>query len=165
MSHRRDGVLDDNALDAVRPSDERLRKGPVVMVECVERIPCNPCVAACSKGAISIEGDLNEPPSVDHDVCDGCGLCISACPGLAIFVVDMSGPGDTATVMLPYEFRPLPERGERVITLDRSGREIGEGTVVRALDAKALDRTPIVTLEVPKEQVMDVRHFRRSEER
>jgi Fe-S-cluster-containing hydrogenase component 2 len=161
MSHRRDGVLDENALRAVRPTEERLARGPVVMVECVERIPCNPCVAACAKGAISIESDLNDPPTVDHETCDGCGVCISACPGLAIFVVDVSREGDTATVMLPYEYLPLPERGESVTTLDRTGREIGEGTVVRVLDAKALDRTPIVSVDVPKSQAMDVRHFRR----
>ncbi len=161
MSHRRDGVLDESGLASVRPSEDRLREGPVVVVECVERIPCNPCVAACAKGAIAIEGDLNEPPTVDHELCDGCGICISACPGLAIFVIDMSGEGDTASVMLPYEFRPLPERGEVVTALDRSGRKIGEAKVTRVLDARALDRTPIVSLELPKRLAMDVRHFRR----
>ncbi|MBD3368303.1 MAG: 4Fe-4S ferredoxin [Candidatus Eisenbacteria bacterium] len=163
MSHRRDGILDEKNLRAVRPSDERLKQGPVVMVECVERIPCNPCVAACSKGAISIEGDLNDSPAVDHALCDGCGICISACPGLAIFVVDMSREGEDATVMLPYEFRPLPDKGETVTTLDRAGEVIGEAKVLRVLDAKALDRTPIVSLEVPKSQAMDVRHFVRRE--
>jgi len=161
MTHRCDGVLDRASLESVLPSGERLERGPVVVVECVERIPCNPCVAACAKGAISMEGGLNEPPSVDHEACDGCGICISACPGLAIFVVDVSREGDVATVMLPYEFRPLPEPGEGVAALDRCGEEVAEGTVLRVLDSKALDRTPIIALEVPKSLAMDVRHLRR----
>ena len=31
--------------DIAIPSEERLKKGPVVIIECVENIPCNPCVA------------------------------------------------------------------------------------------------------------------------
>lgn len=161
MDHRRDGVLGPDEIASVSPSDERLRRRPIVVVECVERIPCDPCVTACSKGAIRIEGDLNGPPVVDQDACDGCGICVSACPGLAIFVVDASREGDRATVMVPHEFRPLPSVGEIVTALDRAGREIGEARIARVLSSRALDRTPIVSLDVPKEQAMAVRSFRR----
>ncbi len=157
---RRDGVLRENEMGTIVPSAERLASGPVVIVECVENIPCNPCVAACPKGAITIRGDINDTPVVDFETCDGCAVCISACPGLAIFAVDATG--DPARVSLPYEYRPLPEVGEVVTTLDREGAESGEGKVVRVLSAKALDRTPIVTLEVPRDLAMRVRHFRRN---
>ncbi|MBD3348956.1 MAG: 4Fe-4S dicluster domain-containing protein [Candidatus Eisenbacteria bacterium] len=142
-----------------------MKRGPVVVVECVENIPCNPCAAACPRGAIRIEGDINETPSVDFEACNGCGLCVSACPGLAIFVVDASGKGDTATVMLPYEYAPLPEVGEEVTTLDRSGGKVGRARVTRVLNTEAMDRTPVVSLEVPRDQVMDVRHFARRSRR
>jgi Fe-S-cluster-containing hydrogenase component 2 len=102
---------------------------------------------------------MNGTPSVDFDICDGCGLCISACPGLAIFVVNKSLDAGAATVSLPYEYTPLPSVGDTVVTLSREGAVLGEGTVQRVLSAKALDRTPIVTLSVPADHAMDVRHF------
>jgi Fe-S-cluster-containing hydrogenase component 2 len=161
VDHRRDGVLSADQLDGVSPRTERFARGPVVVVECVENIPCDPCVGACPKGAITIEGDINDVPRVDYDLCDGCGVCISACPGLAIFAVDVSGEGDLGTVSLPYEFLPLPAVGDRVVTLDREGAAVGEARVVRVLTSKALDRTPIVTLELPKADAMVVRHLTR----
>lgn len=160
MSYRSDGILRENELEGLTPDSERLARGPVVIVECVENIPCDPCVAACPKGAITIEGDLNCTPRVDRELCDGCGVCISACPGLAIFSVDMSGDEEAARVSLPYEFLPLPAKGDRVVALDRSGGEVCDAVVARVLSSKALDRTPIVTLEVPREHALDVRHFR-----
>ncbi|MBN2564459.1 MAG: 4Fe-4S binding protein [Candidatus Eisenbacteria bacterium] len=146
------------------PSRERMARGPIVVIECVENIPCDPCMAACPKGAISIKGDLNCTPSVDTDICDGCGVCISACPGLAIFSVDMSRGGDAASVSLPYEFLPLPSKGDTVVALDRSGDPVCNAKVVRVMSSRALDRTPIVTLELPREHALSVRHFRRGEQ-
>ena len=159
MSHRQDGILEPRQLLPLVPPAERLASGPVVIIECVENIPCDPCVGACPKGAIRIEGDMNGTPSVNFDICDGCGLCVSACPGLAIFVLDMSLDAGAATVSLPYEYLPLPTVGDTVVTLSREGEVLGEGTVERVLSAKALDRTPIVTLSVPADHAMDVRHF------
>lgn len=159
MSHRTDGILERGQIAPLVPKAERLAAGPVAVIECIENIPCNPCVGACPKGAIGIEGDMNGTPSVDFDICDGCGLCISACPGLAIFVVDARPGSDTAKVSLPYEYVPLPSVGDTVVTLSREGDVLGEGTVERVLSAKALDRTPIVTLAVPAEHAMDIRHF------
>ena len=161
MSYRNDGVLRHEDVEALSPGEERLRRGPLVIIECVENIPCDPCVAACPKGAIRIDGDINGVPVVDFDTCDGCGACLAACPGLAIFGVDLSGDGAAAVVRLPYEFLPLPEVGEDVVALDRDGKEMGGARVERVQTAKALDRTPIVSLQVPRDVAMDVRHFRR----
>jgi Fe-S-cluster-containing hydrogenase component 2 len=160
VNHRSDGVLKEGQIDGVVPPQERLKRGPVIIIECVENIPCNPCVDACPKDVITIDGDMNGTPVCDFETCDGCGVCVSACPGLAIFVLDMSLPGNDATVSIPYEYRPLPEVGDEVVTLSREGEPVGRGTVKRVLNSKALDRTPIVTVTVPKNDAMSVRHFR-----
>jgi len=161
MNHRTNGVLRSEELAGRLPSNERLNLGPIAVIECVENIPCNPCVDACPRGAITIDGDINGTPSVDDEKCNGCTVCLSACPGLAIFVVNAAGEGGMGSVSLPYEYRPLPARDERVDAVDREGEVICEARVTRVLDSKALDRTPIVTVELPREHVMDVRHFRR----
>lgn len=160
MSHRTNGILRSEELADRLPPKARLEAGPIAVIECVENIPCNPCVDACPRGAITIDGDINGTPEVDGEKCNGCRVCLSACPGLAIFVVDAAGSGP-GSISLPYEYRPLPEVDELVDAVDREGEPVCEARVTRVLDSKALDRTPIVTIEIPREHVMVVRHFRR----
>ena len=64
------------------PSVERIDKGPVAVVECYQKIPCNPCQTACPFGAINIGCDINNIPERDENVCTGCGMCVAKCPGL-----------------------------------------------------------------------------------
>ncbi len=134
------------------PPRERLEKGPVVVVECPEEIPCNICVDACPFKAISMD-KIYGLPRVDWDKCIGCGVCVPQCPGLAIFVIDLSKPGK-ALVTLPYEFLPEPRKGMRVELLGRDGRVVGEGVIVKAW---AHEKTWAVTVEVPRELAMEVR--------
>lgn len=143
------------------PPATRRQKGRVVIIECVQRIPCNPCTEVCPQGAITIEGDITNVPHVNFDKCNGCGICIANCPGLAIFAVNESLGDDIAEVGLPYEFRPLPEKGEIVELIDRAGEKIGTGKVRRALIPKSFDKTAVVYLEVPKKFSLDVRFFQR----
>jgi Fe-S-cluster-containing hydrogenase component 2 len=131
------------------------------MIECVQQIPCNPCTEVCSQGAITIEGDITNVPHVDFEKCNGCGICIANCPGLAIFSVDESLGEEVAEVGLPYEFRPLPEKGEVVELIDRAGNAIGTGKVKRILTPKSFDKTAVVYLEVPKKLSLEVRFFKR----
>ncbi|MEO0081439.1 MAG: 4Fe-4S binding protein [candidate division WOR-3 bacterium] len=160
--YQRTGVL--TAFELTRlaqmPSPERLNKGPVVVVECVERIPCNPCADACPRKAITIEGNLTELPKVDQEKCNGCMMCVARCPGLAIFVVDCTYSKAEATVALPYELLPRPEKGQKVAALDRTGRRVATGTVVRVLDSPATDRCAVVVVAVPKRLWNVVRSIR-----
>ncbi|HHS13146.1 MAG TPA: 4Fe-4S dicluster domain-containing protein [bacterium] len=159
MSYINDGIV--TLKDICIPSRERLEKGGAAIIECVQKIPCNPCVDACPRQAIIIEGDINNVPRVDFGKCNGCGLCIANCPGLAIFLVDASHKKDKALLGLPYEFIPLPEEGESVILLDRAGEPVGEGIVHKVRNTKAQDRTPVIFLELDKDLLMTVRFFRR----
>ena len=81
------------------PSEERLQKGPVAILECFQKIPCAPCVKACPQGAITIGEDINEIPTFNADKCIGCGQCIVNCPGQAIFVVDLTYSEDCACLL------------------------------------------------------------------
>jgi len=161
MSDNHSGALQELELAEQIPPKERLKKGPVAIIECVEEIPCNPCVEICPQGAISITGGLNKIPRLDWDKCNGCGVCISGCPGLAIFMVDLTEGKEEAKVALPYEFLPLPDKGETVMALDRKGKPLGSAEVLRVQRGKRLDRTPIVTIALPREWALQARNIRR----
>lgn len=146
------------------PPIERINKGPVAVVECYQKIPCNPCSTACPFGAIQVGEDINNVPCRDEDLCTGCGKCVSRCPGLAIMIVDGSKSADTVEFRIPYEFLPLPAAGETVVGLDRAGQPICKAKVLRVQNPPAFDRTPVVTLEVARSYLYDFRNFRREEE-
>mgnify|MGYP005837658571 CR=1 FL=1 len=147
-------------LAGVIPPPERLAKGPVAVIECFQRIPCNPCAAACRQGAIREFADINDLPAIDFEKCNGCALCVSRCPGRAIFVVDETYAANEAVVKLPYEFLPVPAKGEEVALLNREGKVVGRGRVERVQGAGSKDRTLVVWVAVPKELSMEVRHIR-----
>jgi Fe-S-cluster-containing hydrogenase component 2 len=142
------------------PSETRRKRGPVAVIECTEDIPCNPCEASCKVGAISVGEDITNLPHLDGDKCVGCSTCVPACPGQAIFMVDESGEEGKATVTVPYEFMPLPEKGQTVSALDRSGKEIGDAVVIGVRKMEKMDQTSLVMIEVPREWSMKARGFR-----
>ena len=152
-----DGIARAEDLLKVMPSDERLSKGPVVIVECFQEIPCDPCVKSCKRGAITMPNGINDIPVVDFDLCNGCSLCISMCPGLAIFVVDKTWSEDLARVLIPYEYLPVPEKGQAVIGLDRAGKELGSFEVVRVNSGGKKNKTWTVSIAVPQALAMEVR--------
>jgi Fe-S-cluster-containing hydrogenase component 2 len=152
-----DGILDER--DLTLPGLERFSKGPVAVIECIEEIPCNPCVEACPKHAISM-ATVTGLPALDPGRCNGCGLCLSHCPGLAIFWIDESRP-DRDLVGIPYELLPLPEPEEEVLLFDRAGNACGRGRVERIWNRPSLDRTAVVFVAASKGLAMKVRHLRR----
>lgn len=141
------------------PTDERLAKGPVAIFECFQRIPCNPCFAACKRNAIKEFSDINDLPIIDHNICNGCGMCIAKCPGLAIMVINTEYSDNEALIKIPYEFVPLPNKNQCVNGLDRQGNYVCDVIVRDILVSKALDKTPIVSFSVPKKYMKNVRNI------
>lgn len=145
------------------PTESRFKKGPVAIIECVQEIPCNPCEAACPFHAIKIGNPITNIPKVDRDVCSGCGACIAACSGLAIFVVDKTYSETHSLISFPFEYVPLPEKGDEVDGLNRAGEFVCKGIVTRVINTKKNDHTPVITLAVPTDKVDEVRTMKRLE--
>jgi len=159
MSYLQNGIL--TLEDFTRPSAARLKQGRVAVIECVQPIPCNPCVDICPRQAITIEGNITNPPTIDFELCNGCGLCVANCPGLAIFTIDESRSETEAEVGIPYEFLPLPEPNEIVQAIDRAGIPVCDARVKQVRNPRGYDRTPVITLVVPQPFSMHVRFFKR----
>ena len=154
MSFKSTGILTLKDLKKLGliPPESRLKKGPVAIIECPEQIPCNICVDACPFKAIEMN-KITDIPKVNWKRCTGCAICLSVCPGLSIFIVDLSRD-DKALVTIPYEFLPVPKKGEEVILLNRSGKAVGKGKVIKIWER---NKTWVVTIEVPKQLAMEVR--------
>ena len=150
-SYEKNGIL--SPKDLTLPTDEQLKKG-VAIIECIQEIPCDPCVAICPVDSISMK-DINDTPKIDFEKCTGCRRCVSICPGLAIFVVKVKD--DKALITLPYEFLPIPKDGDKVIALDRAGKARGKAKVVKV---NRTGKTTVVTIEVDKKLAMDVRNIK-----
>lgn len=154
------GVPSEDDLDKVFPSLEQLEKGPIAIFECYQNIPCNPCFTACPTGAILPFEDLNDLPKLLETKCTGCGICISKCPGLAISIIDYTYSETETLMKLPYEFLPLPKENEYVIALDRKGDEVCKAKVVKIVNTKKFDKTPVVSIAFHKKYLKQVRHFK-----
>ncbi|PNX47606.1 MAG: (4Fe-4S)-binding protein [Thermoplasmata archaeon M11B2D] len=149
--YEKTGILSSKNLKL--PTRKQLEKG-VAILECVQEIPCNPCVDSCPVHAISMK-DINAPPVNDFERCIGCTKCVGICPGLAIFVVKVKE--GKAWVTLPYEFVPVPKVGNLVQVLDRAGVVRGDGLVTRVVKQ---GKTLVVTIEIDGKLAMDVRNIR-----
>jgi Fe-S-cluster-containing hydrogenase component 2 len=145
------------------PGEARYARGPVAVVECVQEIPCNPCEASCAQGAIVVGAPITSLPRLDGEKCVGCAVCAARCPGLAIFIVDKSR-GGVAEVTFPYEYLPLPGKGDDVTAANRAGEAICAATVTRVINPASFDRTPLVTIEVPAEFADEARDIVRRAE-
>ncbi|MDR3355242.1 MAG: 4Fe-4S dicluster domain-containing protein [Synergistaceae bacterium] len=155
------GVLTEERPGAVKPPETlwKEHKGGLVVVECPQRIPCNPCNTSCPTGAIKKFEDINDVPSIDYEKCTGCALCVSKCPGLACFVIDITLGGGLALIKMPYEMLPVPRKGDTVKCLGRTGEMVCEGHVENVAEPLG-DRTKVVHVTIPVEAVNDVRAIR-----
>jgi Fe-S-cluster-containing hydrogenase component 2 len=149
--YEKTGIL--SLSDLQRPTKKQLEKG-VAILECVQEIPCNPCVASCPVHAISMK-DINAPPVNDFEKCIGCTKCVGVCPGLAIFVVKIKD--QKAWVTLPYEFVPVPKVGDVVQALDRTGAARSKSVVKKVMKQ---GKTMVITIEIDPTLAMDIRNIK-----
>ncbi|MFI3205940.1 MAG: FAD-dependent oxidoreductase [Clostridia bacterium] len=149
-------------------SDDEIERFPGVthkagihpVIECTQNIPCNPCQDVCPKKCIKIGEKITSLPSLDEDKeCIGCGMCVAMCSGQAIFLVDETYQTGYASVMLPYEFLPLPKAGDTGVALGRDGKFVCDAEIISIKTAKAFDKTNLLTMKVPVEYAMKARFY------
>ena len=145
------GVL--SVKDLMLPNKKQLENG-VAIIECIQEIPCNPCVDSCKFDAISMK-DINSLPIVDYEKCTGCAQCVGICPGLAIFVVKTKD--ERAFITLPYEFNPVPDIYDSVKALDREGK-VRSNAIIKKVKKKG--KTNVITIEVEKSLAMEIRNIK-----
>lgn len=133
------------------PKKEDFLKGPIAVIECIEEIPCNPCETSCPRGSIKIGRPITNLPTIDFEKCSGCGICVAACPGLAIYIKDYTYSETEALISFPFEYLPLPNIGDIVTLVGRKGEEICEGKVIKVNNAKMNNQTAIISVVYPKE--------------
>jgi len=127
------------------------------VIECHQEIPCNVCELACHKGGIKVGAPLTKIPIFETENCSGCGLCVVACPGLAVFLVNPNYSKTEALVTFPYEYLPEPRIDSIVDVVNRQGDVVGKGRVLEVRKTKKFDSTLLVTVAVPKNLVHEVR--------
>ncbi len=130
-------------------------------IHCIEPIPCNPCETSCPFGAITIGSDITNLPVVHEDLCRGCGICLAVCPGLAIRLLQMDNGNNRAIVAFPYEYHPLPQKGDLVTVVNMEGLPLGQGTVTRLQKPIKNDPTQLVFVEVDPSIAQEVRSMER----
>jgi ferredoxin len=119
----------------------------IARINCIQPIPCNPCETSCPFGAIYIGEDITNRPILDLEKCKGCGICVAACPGIAITMAMITGE-EKDVVAIPYEYDPLPLVGDKVVMVDTNGEELGEGLVDKLRRPDKNDPTTLVYVTV-----------------
>lgn len=131
------------------------------VMECTQNIPCNPCQDACSRHCIRIGEKITSLPSVDSQTaCIGCGMCVASCSGQAIFLVNEDCGDGYAAVTIPYEFLPLPVKGDIGTALGRSGQRVCDAEVTDVKTSPAFDKTVLLTIKVPAKYAMKARFYK-----
>lgn len=65
-------------------------------------------------------------------------MCVASCSGQAIFLVDEDCKDGSATITIPYEFLPLPEKGCKGIALGRNGKKVCDAEVISIKKVKLM---------------------------
>ncbi|MBN2281461.1 MAG: FAD-dependent oxidoreductase [Candidatus Marinimicrobia bacterium] len=118
------------------------------IINCSQEIPCNPCTSVCPVQAIQLKENLGSIMDIPiyTEGCTGCGLCVAICPGLAI-VLARQADENFAEVVIPYEFIPAFDIGDKIPLADATGNHIGDGVVLKIRTMKKF-KTHLITVKV-----------------
>ncbi|MDD4746338.1 MAG: FAD-dependent oxidoreductase [Salinivirgaceae bacterium] len=128
------------------PTRERMEK-PFVIIDCLYGFACNPCSFACPQGAIT-KSSSSSVPQIDFQKCIGCMICVTQCPGLAIFGYNIQ----KQQLFLPVEFEI--SEGAEVFVVNNQGAKIGEGVVEKVM--KKPNKTNLARVKVTQRMDNDL---------
>ncbi|HHE40220.1 MAG TPA: sulfurtransferase, partial [Candidatus Cloacimonetes bacterium] len=123
-------------------------EGVFPVFHCVQEIPCNPCTSVCPLDQIKISDEsLLGLPSFKGE-CTGCMKCLTACPALAITMVDYRKDAHLPTVSIPYEIGNYPvESGQLITVVDIEGEFLDELAVINVRNTNT--KTQIIQVKAP----------------
>jgi sarcosine oxidase, subunit alpha len=137
-------------------------------IHCTQEIPCDPCASLCTYGLIFIDkSDIRHVPTFigAQDSCKVCRRCVAGCPGLAITLVDHRKNLEEPIVTIPYEFnRETIRVGDRVVTMDTEGNELGMLEVAAVSRVAAFDRTALIQVQAPRDYARRIAGIRVQEQ-
>lgn len=134
------------------PSEERKAK-PFVQIDCLYGFACNPCAFACPHGAIS-KSSSNTVPKIDYDKCIGCMICVTQCPGLAIFGYNI----EKQLLFLPVEYE-LTE-GSEVFLVNNRGERMGEGIIEKVtIKSNKTNLVRVKSTTISGDKLMEITGF------
>ena len=76
-------------------------------------------------------------------------MCVASCSGQAIFLVHEDYEPGFTSITMPYEFLPLPQKGDKGKALSRSGKVLCDAEVLSVKASPAYDHTNLLTMKVP----------------
>lgn len=133
--------------------DETILLQPKAILECYEDIPCNPCSTSCPFHAIEIGEDINKQPHLLVERCTGCGICVTACPGLAIMTAQVDK--NRAFFKIPYEMLPKPEEKTVWLGINRNGDVICDAFIEKVQQTAKQDKTLLITVSIDKKYLYE----------
>lgn len=131
---------------------------------CLQEIPCNPCTTVCPKNAIKLmdkSGTIMDIPYLAGE-CIGCGICVAACPGLAITLAKKVDE-KTAEVMLPHEYNCSYKTGDRIPLTDMDGNYLEDGTITKISFNKKY-KTTLITVSASLQNATKIMGIRVQDE-
>ena len=130
------------------------------IIHCDQEIPCNPCTSVCPKGGIELRGENENIMDIPYftDDCTGCALCMAICPGLAITMARKVDE-QTAEVILPHEFIPTFEVGDKIVVTDKDGNVLEKPEVIKMRFNKKF-KTHLITVKTSLENATKIAGIR-----
>jgi glycine/D-amino acid oxidase-like deaminating enzyme/Pyruvate/2-oxoacid:ferredoxin oxidoreductase delta subunit/bacterioferritin-associated ferredoxin len=127
----------------------------LAIINCDEDIPCNPCAISCKFDSIKINKNITQQPTINYELCKGCGLCLPKCPGRAIRMLQYNFTDTESLLTIPFEFEPYPKQNQKVSIVNYDGNFLANGTIQKTKPPKSKTDCGTISIIIPKKHAFD----------